>query len=42
VVAVPDVVRNKAEAVGASAWLESLPDLVRMIENLKGSGTLPN
>jgi streptomycin 6-kinase len=33
VVAVPDVVRNKAAAVGASAWLESLPDLVAGLEH---------
>ena len=29
---VPDVVREKALAVGAGAWLDELPSLVRSIE----------
>jgi streptomycin 6-kinase len=32
VIAVPDVVRNKAVLVGAAAWVDALPDLVASIE----------
>jgi streptomycin 6-kinase len=32
-VAVPDVVREKAVAAGAEAWLEALPELVRALQN---------
>jgi len=30
--AIPEVVRNKAEAVGATTWLESLPDVIAGLE----------
>lgn len=31
-IAVPDVVREKAVAAGAEAWLEALPDLLRVLQ----------